>query len=124
MIGAKAGRDRVHAGKGDDTVNGGPGRDLIFAQRGADTVNGGAGADNLWALAHKDVTNAPGEPADTVNGEAGRDRIHVRDGEPDTVTCGSGFDVVYADFDDLVASDCDRVKRHKPRSSDDVSDEK
>ena len=58
-------------------------------------------------------------PADTVNGGAGNDRIHVRDGEPDTVTCGDGFDVVRADDEDSVATDCERVKRRAPRSSDD-----
>ena len=96
----------------DDTLNGGPGRDLIFAQRGVDTVYGGGGNDDLWALARRDVTHEAGEPADTVDGGAGNDRIHVRDGEADTVTCGAGFDVVRADFKDKVATDCERVRRN------------
>jgi hypothetical protein len=43
----------------------------------------------------------------------------VRDGEPDTVTCGDGFDVVRADHEDSVAADCERVRRHAPRPRDD-----
>ena len=116
---AGSGRDVVRAGLGDDIANGGPGNDLIYAQRGVDTVNGGQGNDNLWALARKDVTRVVGEPADTVNGGEGNDRIHVRDGEPDTVTCGPGLDGVRADRKDVVAADCEVVKRRSVRKRDD-----
>jgi len=40
--------------------------------------------------------------------------IQVRDGTRDVVTCGPGFDRVRADFQDAVASDCERVQRHVP----------
>jgi Ca2+-binding RTX toxin-like protein len=109
----------VRGGWGDDTLNGGPGPDRIFAQRGVDTVNGGDGSDDLWALARKDVTRVAGEPADTLNGGEGNDRFHVRDGEADTVNCGPGFDVVAADRKDVVASDCEFVKRRSVRKRDD-----
>ena len=46
-----------------------------------------------------------------MNGGAGHDRIHVRDGEADTVTCGGGFDYVRADHKDVVAADCEQVQR-------------
>jgi hypothetical protein len=39
----------------------------------------------------------------------------VRDGEPDRVTCGPGFDRVLADQVDVTAADCERVRRAEPR---------
>ena len=49
-------------------------------------------------------------------GDAGNDRIDVRDKKQakfnvDTVHCGSGKDLVYANKNDHVAKDCERVKR-------------
>ena len=141
-VDAKAGRDRVQAGSGNDiveaglghdvvrggygndTLNGGPGPDLIFAQRGVDTVNGGEGNDKLWALARGDVTRATGEPADTVNGGEGNDRIHVRDGEADTVTCGPGYDIVRADRKDKAGPDCEVLQRRSVRKRDDADENK
>jgi Ca2+-binding RTX toxin-like protein len=109
MLGGR-GEDRFTL-QGDDTVDGGLGNDRIFAQRGVDTVIGGAGNDDLWALAPADVTGEPNEPVDTLNGGLGNDVFHVRDGEADNVDCGEGHDVVKADFKDVVASNCDVVKR-------------
>jgi Ca2+-binding RTX toxin-like protein len=105
------GHDYMGGGQGDDTQYGGPKGDIIFAERGVDTTFGGDGNDYLWAMAHKDVDRTAGEPADTVHGENGDDRIRVRDGEADTVTCGLGFDKVFADRKDNVAADCELVQR-------------
>jgi hypothetical protein len=49
-------------------------------------------------------------------GNSGRDRIDVRDKKPvkfnrDTVDCGSDRDLVYANKNDKVAKNCERVKR-------------
>ena len=41
----------------------------------------------------------------------GNDTVDVRDGEPDTVDCGWGQDIVYADAVDTVAPDCETVIR-------------
>jgi Ca2+-binding RTX toxin-like protein len=119
-VNAGDGNDLVFGGPGDDTLNGDGGNDRIFAQRGVDTVNGGAGNDDLWSLARADVTYQVGEPADTLNGGPGNDVFHVRDGEPDHVTCGPGYDVVLADYKDVVANDCELVKRDaaRPRAHD------
>ena len=87
----------------------------MFANRGVDTVTGGPGNDHLWARAPFDVTGQPNEPTDTLDGGEGNDVFHVRDGEADNVTCGEGSDVVRADFKDVVAADCEVVKRHVPR---------
>ena len=105
------GHDFMRGGKGDDTQYGGPKGDIIFAERGVDVTYGGDGSDDLWAMAHKDVERKAGEPADTLHGENGNDRFHVRDGEADTVNCGAGFDVVFADRKDKVATDCEQVRR-------------
>ena len=117
-VGADFGPDTTidaDGGPGDDTLNGDAGNDRIFAQRGVDTVHGGPGNDDLWALARADVTGDPNEPADTLDGGPGNDVFHVRDGEPDHVDCGDGHDVVKADYQDVVAANCEVVKRHAPR---------
>jgi Ca2+-binding RTX toxin-like protein len=113
IVNAGDGNDLVFGGPGDDTLNGDAGDDRIFAQGGADTENGGPGNDDLWALARVDVTHQPNEPADTLDGGPGNDRFHVRDGEPDHVTCGAGYDVVRADYKDVVANDCELVVRRR-----------
>jgi Ca2+-binding RTX toxin-like protein len=131
-VNALGGPDVVIAGRGNDTVHGGDGPDLIFGRPGDDTIYGengndrifvglgvdteygGPGNDDLWALARGDVTGQPNEPADTLDGGPGNDVFHTRDGEPDHIDCGDGFDVVKADFKDVVAANCEVVKRHKP----------
>ena len=49
-----------------------------------------------------------------MNGGPGNDRIHVRDGEADTVDCGDGFDIVLADDKDVVASNCEVAQAPRP----------
>jgi Ca2+-binding RTX toxin-like protein len=114
-VNAGDGNDLAFGGYDDDTVNGELGNDRVFANRGVDSVTGGPGNDHLWARAPADVTREPNEPADTLDGGEGNDVFHVRDGEADNVTCGGGADVVRADFKDVVAADCEVVKRHQPR---------
>ena len=83
-----AGDDDIDAGYGDDTITGGPGRDRISA----DLRSGGCGP--LWC-------DLP----------FGNDTIYARDGEADSISCGSGQDTVYADAVDVVAGDCEQVIR-------------
>ena len=109
------GNDLAFGGPDNDTVNGELGNDRMFANRGVDVVTGGPGNDHLWARAPFDVTGEPNEPADTLDGGEGNDVFHVRDGEADNVTCGAGYDVVRADRKDVVAADCEVVKRHRPQ---------
>jgi Ca2+-binding RTX toxin-like protein len=66
--------------------------DRICGRRGADMIEPGAGND-------------------TVDAGAGNDVIDVRGGGLDTVRCGTGVDRVLADRRDVVASDCERVRR-------------
>jgi Ca2+-binding RTX toxin-like protein len=74
---------------GNDTVRGGPGSDL---------VDGGPGDDTL----------DPGPGADIVRGGPGNDTISVRDGYPDVVDCGDGYDTVTADRADALVN-CESV---------------
>jgi Ca2+-binding RTX toxin-like protein len=124
------GNDRLVGGTGDDTQYGGPGNDLILANQGVDHSYGGPGNDRLWALARGDVHPGPnGEVdtiGDTVDGGPGDDRIHTRDGEVDTVTCGDGYDVAFLDKVDVISDatsqnpngSCEVVKRADPKPSD------
>jgi hypothetical protein len=41
----------------------------------------------------------------------GNDRIAARDGTRDTIRCGPGRDTVVADRKDVVAWNCERVRR-------------
>jgi hypothetical protein len=53
-----------------------------------------------------------GPRSDRIEGRGGNDRIKVDGGRRDRVRCGSGrFDVVNADVDDRIASDCETVAR-------------
>ena len=83
-----AGNDFIDAGFGDDTITGGPGRDTIYADRR------GGDCGPLWCT----------EPY-------GNDTVDVRDGEADSVDCGFGHDVVYADAIDTIAPNCETVIR-------------
>ena len=67
------------------------------------------------------VTTLEGlEGNDVLRGGLGRDRalsgpgnatVYVRGGKTDSVVCGSGRDVVFADRTDRVARDCESIKR-------------
>jgi len=116
----KAGRDLIRGGQGNDTEHGGAGSDVIFAGPGIDVVMGGRGDDTIFARARGDV---PEPGADTVFGGPGDDTIFVRDGEPDVVSCGSGFDEVFADPTDLVRPGCNQVNVGEPKPGEDQAED-
>ena len=87
-----AGSDRLLDGAGNDRIDGRRGDDCIAGQAGRDTLIAGAGRDD-------------------ISGGDGDDRISTRDGERDTIRCGSGRDRVTADRLDRIARDCERVSR-------------
>ena len=91
-IHAGDGQDRVEGRAGDDVINGGDGHDSIFAQEGADTVDGGDGRDLL----------SGGQGADNLNGADGRDTLDGGNGN-DVVMGGDGRDVLHGNdgFDTL-----------------------
>jgi hypothetical protein len=88
------------------TVTGGDGADIIaiygvdsspYEPDGRFTIDAGAGDDTVIGGIHDD----------TVDAGADRDFVDVRDGGSDTVTCGSGLDVVRFDAGDTIAADCE-----------------
>ena len=81
-----------------------PGRGRIDGTRFPDRICGRRGADEIDPLAGKDFVFAG----------AGPDRIYARDVNGDVIRCGPGKDVVLADRKDVVARDCELVRRGRP----------
>lgn len=114
------GDDVLEGGSGDDRLReghgylgrlaGGPGDDDLRGSAGQDWIAGGSGRDRLIAAGGKDRIRG-GAGRDAISGGGANDRIDVRDGERDTVSCGSGKDVVKADRRDRVARSCETVNR-------------
>ena len=125
----KGGNDTLYALRGRDNLLGGPGKDIVLGGnehrplggdknlvggRGNDVVNGGKASDNVVGgegndfLTDGEFTNAV---KDTLSGGPGNDVIDVinKPGVKDVVSCGSGFDRVLVDRQDLVAPDCEKV---------------
>ena len=117
-----AGNDKLQGGRGKDIVNGGNlahpfgGKKNLDGGRGNDVVQGGLGPDNLAGGRGNDFMfdgdfNPRVQREDKLSGGGGNDVIIVvnRPAFEDLVSCGSGFDRVWADREDLVAPDCERV---------------
>jgi hypothetical protein len=104
LIWGRAGNDFIDASPGNPKVLWGPRLDHNF-------VDGGAGNDRILGRSGQDVLiGGPGR--DMVSGGGQDDRILVRDGEIDVVRCSWGnADTVIADRSDVVAADCERVRR-------------
>jgi hypothetical protein len=96
----------AHAG---DVIHGRAGGDSLRGNSGADCVYGGRGGDRLAGMDGADLI-AGGGGRDDVGAGEGNDRVLVRDGQEDTVRCGSGRDFVKADRLDRL-SGCERIRR-------------
>jgi hypothetical protein len=96
--------DFIYSGRGRDVIFARAGRDHISAGRGGDLVHAGRGADHIDAARRRDA-------GDYVYGGRGRDRVIAFDHSFDRISCGSGFDIVFADWRDAVGRDCERVIR-------------
>ena len=84
-----------------DVLNGRGGADVLNGGKGNDILNGGASADIL--------IGGPG--LDILRGGSGNDTVRAQDGQRDTIDCGIGRDIVYADRADRVAKNCERIHR-------------
>jgi Ca2+-binding RTX toxin-like protein len=112
-------RDEFDGNGGGDTAYGLGGNDSIFVGKFAD---GGAGDDFLGGETDARLVGGDGAdriadywPGASVDGGADNDFIEVGDSSPGhvvgqaTVTCGDGYDVVWADPTDVMSSDCEEV---------------
>lgn len=90
---------------GADVLLGTPAADALHGRAGRDRLDGRAGADRIFG----------GRGADRLLGGRGKDRLSGGPGA-DHVRCGPGRDVVIADHKDVVAANCERVRRTKPPS--------
>jgi Ca2+-binding RTX toxin-like protein len=122
-----SGRDLlVPDGSQFDSATGGSGADRLVSFGGARvTLTGESGADVLAVAAGRSgAVLDGGSGIDTISSHVGgakvdagtgTDVIDVRGDEatsPDTVICGSGFDLVWANSGDSVAGDCEVVFRN------------
>jgi hypothetical protein len=100
--------DSVILGDGDDSFRGSDGNERVDGEGGDDRLTGNGGDDEL--------EGGPGH--DTLVGDSsdltitGNDTLNAVDGEPDTLSCGLGADIVNADqFDTIEAGECESVRR-------------
>lgn len=95
--------EQLTGGAGDDTLTGSAGPDSLNGGLGNDTINGLGGDDTLEGLGGRDVIDG-GAGRDSFSGSAEADTIRARDGEVDTISCGSDADQATTDADDIVAA--------------------
>ncbi len=90
---------------GDKNLAGGPGNDVVLGGKGSDNVVGNEGNDWIWDGPFRDVFT------DRLSAGDGTDVVEVFNDPAfkDIVTCGDGFDWVFADRKDEIAPDCERV---------------
>jgi Ca2+-binding RTX toxin-like protein len=100
------GNDKLKTADGSDTVDGGAGADYLDGGFGDDRITGGPGAD----IIHGDIAGGDCGPL-YCKLPYGNDTIEARDGEIDSIDCGWGEDVVFADAKDVVGPDCETVNR-------------
>jgi uncharacterized repeat protein (TIGR01451 family) len=94
----------------NDSLNGAGGNDLLEGFAGNDTLLGGLGNDRIFGGAGNDhLVGGPGK--DVLHGDAGNDTIDARDGQQDTIDCGTGHDTVVADKHDIISKTCEKVSR-------------
>jgi Ca2+-binding RTX toxin-like protein len=88
-------------------MSGGPGRDYVFGGSGADVLKGGN--DNDWVDAQEDQEQG----VDRLRGGRGNDLLTAfnLNSRRDIVRCGAGRDHAEVDPKDIVADDCERIRR-------------
>jgi hypothetical protein len=100
----RGGDDELRGAGGADTLDGGPGADKLVGGYGSDHLVGGSGPDAIVGDRELDACN-------DLSCDPGNDLIEARDGEVDSISCGTGTDRVVADATDVVSGDCEQVER-------------
>jgi Ca2+-binding RTX toxin-like protein len=93
-----------------EDLDGGAGNDQFTGSAGPNRIRSSGGNDSLTGL---------GGP-DELDAGAGNDTIEARDREIDSITCGDGTDTVYADWNDVVAADCEASGVNRAPRDDDA----
>jgi Ca2+-binding RTX toxin-like protein len=95
-----------HPSGGDKSLAGGSGNDVVLGGRGSDNILGETGNDLVL-----DVDDLNDFSTDKLSTGDGNDVVAIFNNPAfrDVVTCGSGFDRVFADKKDTIAPDCERV---------------
>jgi Ca2+-binding RTX toxin-like protein len=95
---------------GDKNLVGGPGNDAVFGGLGSDNIVGGAGNDFVVDGPTREFVT------DKLSAGEGNDVVAVFNDPAfkDLVSCGGGFDRVFADRKDSLAPDCERVADSGP----------
>jgi Ca2+-binding RTX toxin-like protein len=107
-LSGEGGNDSLSGEEGDDILNGGDQNDTIAGGAGKDRIRGGAGSDSLGGDAGND--DLDGEAGtDRYSAGSGDDTLDSRDGEKDTIDCGTGVDSVDADLKDSVQDSCENL---------------
>ncbi|MEA2492554.1 MAG: hypothetical protein QOJ29_465, partial [Thermoleophilaceae bacterium] len=124
--------DTVQGGPGNDQLNGELGDDFVDGEADDDTIVASDGSDTLAGVNGTDTVDYSAQPGalvlDLVGGTASKpggtdvlerfevviassfdDRIIVRDGAPESITCGLGADAVDADISDTPNLDCETI---------------
>ncbi|MCW3022771.1 MAG: hypothetical protein JWR30_2093 [Conexibacter sp.] len=100
------GDDELRGAGGADKLDGGPGNDKLDGGYGDDVITGGPGKDTISG----DLAGGDCGPI-WCHLPYGNDTIYAQDGEVDSISCGIGEDVVYADAADVVAPGCETINR-------------
>lgn len=110
-IRGRGGRDRLRGDRGRDVLFGGPERDKLQGGRGDDILRGGRGTNKLQGGRGRDGFAM----RDGVQiGSPGNDVIRARDGNPDEINCGAGYDKVFLDQVEDGVYECEVVKLPGP----------
>jgi Ca2+-binding RTX toxin-like protein len=106
LIKGKKGRDRLFGNAGDDTLQGGNGKDKLRGGPGKDVLEGGSGNDRMIG---GDGPNQLNMRDGVEQGSPGDDVIDARNGVPDEIDCGAGYDTVYVDRAEDGVYGCEKV---------------
>ena len=101
------GPDRLRGTNGFDRLAGKQGADRLLGRGGADVLIGGKGRDLLVGGPGRDSFNMR---AGVEVRAAGWDQIRARDGRPDEINCGGGYDIAILDAEEDGVYGCEEVR--------------
>lgn len=99
-----SGPDDFTGGEGPDDVYGGDGGDTLSGRKGDDSIRGEGGPDTVYGGDHADTVSG-GDMNDRLFGEAGDDKVDGGPG-PDSLSGGSGTNFIMAKDGDRDSLNC------------------